>query len=128
MTTPMEILSGRSGGGILDAAAGGGRFIDKFNARKRFEGDAVRFIIMDTANLEYPDESFDTVTMAAGMHHVDDVQVVLLQMMRVLKPGGTIVLHEMYRNDQNENQMTDVLRHDWYAKSITYLGKHIIPL
>ena len=143
MTTLREKLSGMSGGRVLDVATEGGRFIDQLkdafrnidevigidisdegfdDARKRFEGDSVRFVVMDAANLEYPDESFDTVTMAAGMHHLDDVPAVLSQMMRVLKPGGTFVLREMYRDDQNEKQKTDVLQHDWYAKIDRLLG------
>ncbi len=143
MTTLMESLSGMSGGRVLDVATGGGRFIDRLKsafgdidevigiditdegfdeARRRFEGDPVGFVVMDAANLEYPDESFDTVAMAAGMHHLDDIPAVLSQMMRVLKPGGTFVLREMYRDNQNEKQKTDVLQHDWYATVDRLLG------
>ncbi len=96
-------------------------------ARERFKGYSVSFVAMDGANLKYPDESFDTVTMAAGMHHLDDIPTVLSQMMRVLKPGGTFVLREMYRDDQNAKQMTDVLQHDWYAKIDRLLGMPHYP-
>lgn len=143
MTMLKEKLAGLSGGSILDVATEGGGFINKLKdafkdiaevigiditdqdfdeARERFKGDPVSFVAMDGANLEFADESFDTVAMAAGMHHLDDIPAVLSEMMRVLKPGGTFVLREMYRDGQNEKQMTDVLEHDWYAKIDLLLG------
>jgi SAM-dependent methyltransferase len=143
MSKLKERLAGRTGGRILDVATAGGRFIDKLRdalkdideiigiditdqdfdeARERLKGDPVRFFVMDGANIEFADESFDTVAMAAGMHHLDDIPAVLSEMMRVLKPGGTFVLCEMYRDGQGEKQITDVMEHDWNAKIDRLLG------
>lgn len=138
-----EKLAGLSGGRILDVATEGGWFINKLKdafkdidevigiditdqdfdeARERLKDEPVSFVVMDGANLEFADESFDTVAMAAGMHHLDDIPAVLSEMMRVLKPGGTFVLREMYRDGENEKQMTDVLEHDLNAKIERLLG------
>ena len=138
-----ERLAGRTGGRILDVATAGGWFIDKLKdalkdideiigiditdrefgeARERLKDDPVSFIVMDGANIEFADESFDTVAMAAGMHHLDDIPAVLSEMMRVLKPGGMFVLCEMYRDGQGDKQITDVMEHDWNAKIDRLLG------
>ena len=138
-----EQLSGLTGGRILDVATAGGRFIDKLKdalkdideiigiditdrefgeARERLKDYPVSFVVMDGANIEFADESFDTVAMAAGMHHLDDIPAVLSEMMRVLKPGGTFVLCEMYRDDQSEKQKTDLMEHEWCAKIDRLLG------
>jgi SAM-dependent methyltransferase len=143
MTMLKEKLAGLSGGRILDVATEGGWFINKLKdafsdidevigiditdqdfdeARERLRGYPVSFVVMDGANLEFTDESFDTVAMAAGIHHLDDIPAVLSEMMRVLKPDGTFVLREMYRDGQNEKQMTDVLGSDWNAKIDRLLG------
>jgi ubiquinone/menaquinone biosynthesis C-methylase UbiE len=148
MTVLKEKLAGLSGGRILDVATEGGWFIDKLKdafkeidevigvdiadedfdeARERLKDDPVSLVVMDGANLEFADESFDTVAMASGMHHLDDIPAVLSEMMRVLKPDGTFVLREMYRDGLNEKQMTDVLQHDWYAKIDRLLGKPHYP-
>jgi len=143
-----EMFAGSSGGRILDVATEGGWFINKLKdafidideiigiditdqdfdeARERFKGDPVSFVVMDGANIKFANESFDTVAMAAGMHHLDDIPAVLKEMMRVLKPSGTFVLREMYRDGQNDKQMTDVLQHDWYAKIDRLLGEPHFP-
>jgi SAM-dependent methyltransferase len=143
MTMLKEELAGLSGGRILDVATEGGWFInvlkDAFKdidevvgiditdqdfdeARERLKGNPVSFVIMDGTNLEFADESFDTVAMAHGMHHLDDIQAVLSEMMRVLRPGGTFVVRENYRDVRCEKQMTDVLEHDWNAKVDRLLG------
>ncbi|NIP55907.1 MAG: methyltransferase domain-containing protein, partial [candidate division Zixibacteria bacterium] len=70
---------------------------------------------------------FDTVSMAFGMHHLDDITAVLSEMMRALKPGGMFVLRENYRDVEDKRQMTDVLQHDWYAKIDSLLGKPHYP-
>lgn len=143
-----EKFAGSSGGRILDVATDGGWFINKLmdafidideiigiditdqdfdEARERFKGSPVSFVVMDGANIKFADESFDTVAMAAGMHHLDDIPAVLKEMLRVLKPSGTFILREMYRDGQNDKQMTDVMQHDWYAKIDRLLGEPHFP-
>lgn len=139
-----EKLGGHSGGKILDVATEGGWFIDKLKkifkdideaigiditddgfdeARKRLQKDPVRFMIMNGANLEFADESFDTVAMNAGMHHLDNIPAVLSEMMRVLKTGGRFVLRENYRDVTDKKQLVDVMQHDWDAKIDRLLGE-----
>jgi len=148
MTMLKKKLAGLSGGRILDVATSGGGFISKLKdafkdivevigidindqdfdeARERIKDEPVSFAVMDGANIGFADESFDTVAMAAGMHHLDDIPAVLSEMMRVLKPGGMFVLREMSRDIQNEKQMTDLLEHDWFAKIDRLLGKPHYP-
>jgi SAM-dependent methyltransferase len=96
-------------------------------ARERLKDSPVSFVVMNGTNLEFADESFNTVAMAHGMHHLDDIPKILSEMMRVLKPGGAFVLREVYRDGQNEKQITDVLQHDWYAQTDRLLGKPHYP-
>lgn len=148
MTMLEEKLAGLSGGRILDVGTAAGWFIDKLKdafkdidevigiditdkgfdeARERLKDDPVTFAVMDGAHLEFADASFDTVAMAAGMHHLDNIPAVLSEMMRVLKPGGMFVLREMYRDVRDEKQTTDVLQHDWYARIDRLLGEPHYP-
>lgn len=141
-------LAALSGGKILDVATQGGDFIatlkDALNdidevvgiditdegfgeAREKLKNEPVSFVVMNGASLEFADESFDTVAMAAGMHHLEDIPAVLSEMMRVLKPGGTFVLREMYRDDQDDKQTTDVMQHDWDARIDRLLGRPHFP-
>ena len=141
------ILSDRlaevSGGRILDVATECGWFISKLvdyfrdfeqvigiditdedfdEAGERFKEEAVSFMVMDGAKLKFEAATFDTVSMAHGIHHLDDIQMVLAEMMRVLKPGGMLIVREGYRNVNDEKQITDVLQHDWYAEIDRLLG------
>lgn len=148
MTMFTEGFAGLSGGRVLDVATEGGWFIDKLmdmfggideiigidisgeefeEARERHRNNPVSFVVMNATNLEFADESFSTVAMAHGMHHLDDIPRVLSEMMRVLKPGGTFVLREVYRDGQDDKQVTDVLQHDWYAQIDRLLGKPHYP-
>jgi hypothetical protein len=43
-------------------------------------------------------------------------------MMRLLKPGGHIIIAEMYCDNQTETQMTHVLLHHWWASVDTAKG------
>jgi len=42
--------------------------------------------------LPFPDSSFDLVTSATTLHHVEDVEKVAGEIYRVLKPGGIIIV------------------------------------
>ncbi len=148
MPTIEERLAGKSGGRILDVATEGGWFIDRLikafkdfeevigidiadeefaDAQDRLKDKRVRFVVMDGAHLAFPGESFDTVSMAAGIHHLENIPAVLSEMVRVLKPGATFVLREMYRDDPDERHVTDALQHDWHAKIDLLTGTPHFP-
>ncbi|MFX0168967.1 MAG: class I SAM-dependent methyltransferase [Candidatus Hodarchaeota archaeon] len=127
-----------SGGAVLDVCTGKGTFIetlmkllkafdsfvgvdiaseDLTTAREKFEGQSVQFIEMDAMHLRFEDASFDTVCIANSLHHLDDTSQVLAEMKRVLKPGGVLIVEEMYRDGaQSEAQRTAIMEHHWGAK------------
>jgi len=137
----MDILEKKlrtlSGGKILDVATGDGSFIRKLidafkdydeaigvdisdkhfeEARKDFKKDRVSFRKTDGADLPFDDDSFDAVAISAGLHHLPDIISVLLEMKRVLKPGGRFIVREMFCDNQSEKQLSDVYMHHWGAK------------
>jgi ubiquinone/menaquinone biosynthesis C-methylase UbiE len=48
--------------------------------------------IADAEELPYPDETFDIVVGHAVIHHIPDVEQAFREMLRVLKPGGRVVI------------------------------------
>lgn len=153
-----QVLQTIDAGKVLDVATGNGGFIQFVmdntkshgeifgidtselgirSAYKAFADKNVHFRHMDAANLGFADGIFDTVSIANSLHHMADLSDVLSEMVRVLKPGGTFLLAEMYRNNQTETQMTHVLLHHWWAaidsaKGIphleTFTRQHIIEV
>lgn len=62
-------------------------------ARRRHPGsDRLRFLVEDSAALSFGDASFDAVCSALMLEHVAEVEKVLLEMARVLKPGGRLTV------------------------------------
>ncbi|MFB3827813.1 MAG: class I SAM-dependent methyltransferase [Bryobacteraceae bacterium] len=102
----------RRGGRVLDYGCGGGElvaagraagleifgaevFYAGSNARQEAAnrgllGDAVREI-GECGSIPFPDEHFDLVTSNQVMEHVDDLDAVLREIHRVLKPGGSVL-------------------------------------
>ena len=56
--------------------------------------DNVKFVSMDSANLDYDDESFDTVVDTFGLQASYDAKKQFSEMKRVCKKGGKILLLE----------------------------------
>ena len=101
-------------GRVLEIGTGKGRFlvelarlaqrvvtVDKDAAEQGFArlnaADAgvsrgIRFVIADGADLPFPARSFDAVVSMNALHHIRDHRSVIGEMLRVLKPGGKIVL------------------------------------
>jgi SAM-dependent methyltransferase len=44
--------------------------------------------------LEFPDKSFDLATSFGALHHIPNVSLVVSEIIRVLKPGGILLLRE----------------------------------
>jgi demethylmenaquinone methyltransferase / 2-methoxy-6-polyprenyl-1,4-benzoquinol methylase len=51
----------------------------------------------DSENLRFPDASFDAVTVAFGVRNFENLEIGLSEMLRVLRPGGRVVILEFSR-------------------------------
>jgi SAM-dependent methyltransferase len=135
-----------SGGRVLDIATGSGGMIiwlteslgdydeivgiDTIDLTSRipkdeesiFDQPNIHFYQMDAHHLDFPDASFDTVTMSNSLHHMADPQQVLAEVGRVLRPGGHVLISEMYSDNQTEEQMTHIHLHHWWSAVDTSLG------
>ena len=124
-------------GHVLDAATGRGEFINIIKtsfksytqiigidnseksvdyAQKLFPENDIEIYRMNLEALNFEDASFDTVTMANSLHHLENPDQVFFELLRVLKPGGRMILAEMYKDGaQSEAQQTHILIHHWIA-------------
>jgi ubiquinone/menaquinone biosynthesis C-methylase UbiE len=57
-------------------------------------GFPLTFQVNDAHKLDFPDQSFDRACAASVFTHVDDPARVLQEMVRVIRPGGRIVVRE----------------------------------
>lgn len=136
-------LSAIDGGNVLDVATGAGGFVAALaeclgsfetitgidplgsaieKARESFEDERFAFEVGDVEKLSFADETFDTVAIANSLHHLERLDAGVSEMLRVLKPGGKLVIFEMYRDDQSEAQQTHVELHHWWARIDTARG------
>ena len=108
-----KAIAPRKGMRVLDLAAGTGTSsaaIAKHGAnvvaadfsegmlaegRKRHAGnDLIDFVFADATQLPFEDNSFDAATISYGLRNVNDPRKALREMLRVVKPGGRIVIAE----------------------------------
>ena len=115
----IEMSAVRTGHKVLDIAGGTGDLAAKFATRVGPEGtvvladindsmlrvgrdrlldrgivENVRFAQADAQQLPFPDNSFDLVSIAFGLRNVTDKDLALRSMLRVLKPGGRLLILE----------------------------------
>ena len=142
---PKAALGDLSGGRVLDVATGAGGFVRFLLDGLRDHGEIVgidvnperreifaaafgdrpdvRFVEMDAHHIAFPDGTFDTVCVSNSLHHFASPHPVLTEMLRVLRPGGHLIVNEMYRDGQSETQTTHVLLHHWWAAVGTIRGE-----
>lgn len=56
--------------------------------------DKVKFVLGDSQNLPFEDNSFDVVINECAVGIPDDSQKVINEMLRVVKPNGAVAIHE----------------------------------
>lgn len=61
-------------------------------ARAKHQLDNLEFMIMPATKLSFPDASFDAAYSIQVIEHIEDVELYLSEVVRVLKPGGRFVL------------------------------------
>jgi ubiquinone/menaquinone biosynthesis C-methylase UbiE len=140
----IESILGRiDGGKVLDVATQQGHFVQtlmqSLNSYSAITGidinesaiaaahthlsqENVQFLVMDAEQLNFANESFDTVTISASFHHIARIPQVIDEMKRVLKPKGHFVVVEMHRDSQTEAELTSIYLHHWAAAVDTALG------
>jgi demethylmenaquinone methyltransferase / 2-methoxy-6-polyprenyl-1,4-benzoquinol methylase len=76
---------------------------------------AISFEQGDCLSLPYADESFDLVTIAFGLRNLEDRHLGLKEMLRVLRPGGKLLVLEFTQPDR------------WIRGPYYWYLKNIIP-
>ncbi len=122
----IELSGVRRGNAVLDIAGGTGDLAARFSDIVGREGRVVladindsmlqvgrdklldsgrhgniEFVQADAQFLPFPDDSFDCITIAFGLRNVTDKDLALRSMLRVLKPGGRLLVLE-FSKPQNE--------------------------
>ena len=120
----IELSGVRKGHSVLDIAGGTGDLAAKFAELVGSDGQVVladinesmlqvgrdklldngraahiEFVQADAQYLPFPDESFDCITIAFGLRNVTDKDRALRSMLRVLKPGGRLLVLEFSKPD-----------------------------
>ena len=89
----------------------------------RFHDDPVTLIQMNAEEMTFQDNQFDTVCISYTIHHLEHIDAVLSEMYRVLKPGGYIIVQELYSDgEQTKAQTVDMDIHRLNVKIDTLLG------
>jgi demethylmenaquinone methyltransferase/2-methoxy-6-polyprenyl-1,4-benzoquinol methylase len=63
-------------------------------AAQKAEGTGVKFVEADAQALPFPDDTFQIVSVAFGLRNVTDTDRGLAEMVRVLRPGGSLAVLE----------------------------------
>lgn len=131
------------GGRVLDVATGGGEFlraVEEFASREiviavdilpraakpvlaNFAHLAARFAAADADRLPFRNGAFDTVCFSHSLHHVAEPRRTCDELLRVLRPGGLLVLNEMFADAELPAQRSHVFAHAWAARVDTLAGR-----
>jgi demethylmenaquinone methyltransferase/2-methoxy-6-polyprenyl-1,4-benzoquinol methylase len=57
-------------------------------------GDKITLELGDSETISFPDQTFDAITVAFGVRNFENLEKGLSEMLRVLKPGGKLVILE----------------------------------
>ncbi|MBU0597655.1 methyltransferase domain-containing protein [Patescibacteria group bacterium] len=59
---------------------------------KQMKANSMKFILAEAENLPFKNDNFDGALMAASFHHIENPEAGLLEMKRIVKKGGYIIL------------------------------------
>ncbi len=82
----------------------------------------VYFKVADAMKLDFPPHSYDAIMCAYGMRNVDDNEVVLKSILRLLKPGGRLVILEFFHPEGILSRLFNLTYGEFV---IPFLGKFV---
>jgi len=143
----IEMAAVRPGQAVLDIAGGTGDLAAKFSRLVGPQGTVVLadindamlrvgrdklldcgfgqnllFAQADAQHLPFPDNTFDCITIAFGLRNVTDKDLALRSMLRVLKPGGRLLVLEF---SKPQNALLEKLYDTYSFKVLPMMGKLI---
>jgi ubiquinone/menaquinone biosynthesis C-methylase UbiE len=138
----LSLVPQDSGGSLLDIGTGTGRVLELVAPRVRqaLGVDASRSMLAlarsrlagpdfahcgvrlaDMYRLPLASASYDIVVMQMVLHHAEDPGLVLAEAVRVLRPGGRLLLIDLAPHDRRD--LTDRLAHRWPGFSDDAIGQ-----
>jgi demethylmenaquinone methyltransferase/2-methoxy-6-polyprenyl-1,4-benzoquinol methylase len=96
--------------------------IGKNKIRKKDLQDKIELIEADSENLFFDDNKFDAITVAFGVRNFENLEKGLAEMLRVLKPGGIVVILEF---SKPENSLIRSLYNFYSTRVCPLIGKAI---
>ena len=121
LTELQKFLKRINAGHLLDVATGEGDFLiyllSSFSsfesatgldinpeilkkAKQKIGNQKVEFMQGNVRKLPFEDNYFDTISVANSLHHFDHPEKAIQSMLRVLIPGGLLIINEMINNGQ----------------------------
>jgi demethylmenaquinone methyltransferase/2-methoxy-6-polyprenyl-1,4-benzoquinol methylase len=94
---------------------------EKLEKKASLHSAAVDMKSGDARNLPFPDNTFDVITISWGIRNVNPFQEGLREMLRVLKPGGSLVVLESGRPELKSVGAA----YKFYSKLLPYIGGRI---
>lgn len=141
----IELSGVRKGNAVLDIAGGTGDLAARFAELVGSEGRVVladintsmlqvgrdklldtgrlgniEFVQADAQFLPFPDDSFDCVTIAFGLRNVTDKDLALRSILRVLKPGGRLLVLEFSKPD---NELLSQAYDTYSFRILPFMGR-----
>tara|TARA_R110002110_G_scaffold10401_4_gene51103 strand:- start:6 stop:755 length:750 start_codon:yes stop_codon:yes gene_type:complete len=80
----------------------------------------LEFVQADAQYLPFPDDSFDCVSIAFGLRNVTDKDLALRSMLRVLKPGGRLLVLEF---SKPANPLLEKAYDSYSFRMLPFMGK-----
>ncbi|MCA9320301.1 MAG: class I SAM-dependent methyltransferase [Planctomycetes bacterium] len=73
--------------------------------------DRIAYLRADVKSLPFEDASYDAVFSNTVMHHIPDPLPFLREARRVLRPGGALLIRDLFRPDEPELALALVAKH-----------------
>ncbi len=141
----IEVSAVRPGHKVLDIAGGTGDLAYQFSRRVGQHGlvilsdinssmlnvgrnrlidrgvdNNVQYAQLDAQHIPFDDNSFDCITISFGLRNVTDKDLALRSMLRVLKPGGRLLVLEF---SKPENKTLEKVYDEYSFRLLPFIGK-----
>ncbi len=97
--------------------------LERARAKREMKHQNLTFAFSDAKRLPFADRSFDAVTVSFGIRNIPDTPLALLEINRVLKPGGSFVCLELTKPHSRWFRAV----YEWYVHTVMpFIGNLVV--